>query len=208
MCYSAEVSLGTFATVSIISLYLWNRNNKIDRGVALLLIIIGFMQLLEYILWINPECNDANKLVSATIPFYLYLQPALIAFVIWQTGAGWGTLYPWIVIVSLLGLIPYTTYKKNNAKVCIHKGECGHLDWNTLDNLLNKKLELPQYISYILYYGAMAYVIGTLKNALLSYIMLALYGVSWLVTNMMYNDVWGSVWCHSVNAAAIVALLV
>ena len=206
MCYSAEVSLGTFATVTARSMYLWSRDR---RGVALLLFIIGFMQLLEYILWINPTCNDTNKAVTALIPIYLYLQPAAIAAAVWSTNAGTGTFYPWIILISLIGLIPYVNMdRKSNRKPCINKGECGHLDWNILDNILNKKLELYEYVIYAAYYGVMAYVIGTLKNTTLSAIMLVLYVVSWLVTNTMYNDVWGSVWCHSVNAAAVAAIFI
>jgi hypothetical protein len=207
MCYSAEVSLGTFAAVTVATLYLWIRNTKTDRGIALLLFIISFMQLLEYYLWINPTCNDTNKLVSGIIPIYLYLQPALIAFVVWQTNAGVGTMYPWIIIASLIGLIPYFMFIHRDSPICIHKGECGHLDWKLFGNITKKQLNTLEYAISALYYSMIFYVIATLKNAPLSNIMLVLYGVSWLVTNTMYTNVWGSVWCHSANAAAIAAVL-
>lgn len=207
MCYSAEVSIGTFAAVGTACLYLWMRNQGIDRGIACVLFIISLMQLFEYILWINPECNNANKTISAIIPVYLYLQPALLASAVWLTNSGTGSLYLLIILASIIGLVPYIYYIVANRKSpCIFKGESGHLDWNILDNVLNTTLELYQYITYILYYGAMVYVISTLKNQFFANTFLILGGLSLLVTNMTYNEVWGSVWCHSVNAMAIVAI--
>jgi hypothetical protein len=97
------------------------------------------MQLFEYILWINPECNDTNKMISAIIPIYLYLQPALLALAVWLTNSGTGSYYPLIILGSLVGLIPFILYTIRIRKSpCIFKGECGHLDWNILDNLWSK----------------------------------------------------------------------
>jgi hypothetical protein len=209
MCYSAEVSIGTFVAVSAASLYLWMRNKGIDRGIALVLFIVSLMQLFEFILWINPECNDANKWISAIIPVYLYLQPALLAFAVWLTNSGTGAFYPLIIISALIGFIPYTLYVfRTRRSPCIFKGECGHLDWKMFDNLLKTRLEPLQYIPYIVYYSMMAYVIYTLKNKMFANIFLLFGGLSLLITNMTYSEVWGSVWCHSVNAMAIAAILV
>jgi len=207
MCYSAEVSIGTFVAVGAVCLYLWMRNHEIDRGIACILFIISFMQLFEYILWINPECNDTNKMISAIIPIYLYLQPALLALAVWLTNSGTSSYYPLIILGSLVGLIPFILYANRIRKSpCIFKGECGHLDWNILDNVLDTPLEPQQYLSYILYYGAMVYVISTLKNRFFANTFLIFGGLSLFVSNMTYSDVWGSVWCHSVNAMAIVAI--
>jgi len=207
MCYSAEVSIGTFAAVGVASLYIWIRNKGIDRGIALVLFIVSLMQLFEYILWINPECNDTNKWISAIIPVYLSLQPAMLASAVWLTNSGTGAYYPLIIFCSLIGIIPFILYTVRTRKSpCIFKGECGHLDWNIFDNVLKTTLEPQQYISYILYYGAMVYVIYTLKNKMFANIFLLFGGLSLLITNMTYSDVWGSVWCHSVNAMAIAAI--
>jgi len=207
MCYSAEVSLGTFTSVSLVCIYLWIRNHKIDRAVSLILFIIGLMQLLEYILWINQECNTVNKTVTKLIPLYLYFQPAALALVIWQMNAGWGTLYPFIIGISLLTVIPYFMYNKPKEE-CIKKGECNHLNWN-LDNNIFDRNNLPIYRPVLLfYYFSMLYVGATLKNTTLSAIFVALWASSWIITNRLYNEVWSSVWCHSVNMSALFALFV
>jgi hypothetical protein len=210
MCYSAEVSLGTFSAVTLISIYLWMRNNKIDRAVGLILFFIGFMQLLEYILWVNQKCNLTNKIVSAIIPAYLFFQPAGLALIIWQMNAGWGTLYPFIVGISILIGIPnlINYYKTSSRELCIKKGECNHLDWKLDNNLFDKRNTFFNFILIVSYYFFLFYTVGTLKNTTLSAIFVTLWATSWIITNKLYKEVWSSIWCHSVNAAALAALFV
>jgi hypothetical protein len=184
------------------------RNNKIDRAVALILFILGSMQFFEYILWINQDCNLTNKIVSMMIPVYLYFQPAAFALVAWQMKAGWGTLYPFIIGVTLLTGIPYFAYYYNNKVPCIKKGECNHLDWNLKINLFDKKNTYIELFGILFYYFSLFYVGGTLKNTTLSAIFVILLASSWIITNKLYNEVWASVWCHSVNATALAALFV
>jgi len=130
----------------------------------------------------------------------------MLASAVWLTNSGTGEYYPLIVFGSLIGIIPVLLHTRKSP--CIFKGECGHLDWNILDNVLKTTLEPQQYISYILYYGAMVYVIYTLKNKMFANIFLLFGGLSLFITNMMYSEVWGSVWCHSVNAMAIAAIFI
>uniref|UniRef100_A0A6C0BBJ0 Uncharacterized protein n=1 Tax=viral metagenome TaxID=1070528 RepID=A0A6C0BBJ0_9ZZZZ len=208
MCYSAEVSLGTFSAVTLICIYLWIRNNKIDRAVALILLFSVLMQLFEYILWLNQECNLTNKIVSAMIPTYLFFQPMILALIVWQMNAGWGNLYPLIVYLSILIGIPYFIYyyKTSSRELCIKKGEHNHLDWNLDNNLFNNT---PfNTILLLSYYFIVFYTIGTLKNRTLSAIFVILWGTSLVITNKLYNRVWGSLWCQSGNAAALFALFV
>ena len=210
MCYSAEVSLGTFSAVTLISIYLWMRNNKIDRAVALILLFSVLMQLFEYILWVNQECNLTNKIVSAIIPGYLFFQPTVLALIVWQMNAGWGTLYPFIVGISILIGIPHLIYyyKTSSRELCIKKGEYNNLDWNLDNNLFDKRNTFFNIILLLSYYFMVFYVVGTLKNTTLSAIFVTLWGTSLLITNRLYNRVWTSIWCHSGNAAALFSLFV
>jgi len=204
MCYNAETSLITFTFVSAICFYLWVRNNKIDRTISLILFILSIMQFLEYILWIHQECDSVNKFVSRIVRLYLYLQPAMLAFVTWLLGAGTGNYYPLIFITSLC-IIPFSNFI--NTK-CIHPGEAGHLDWNHSEgeNLLSFNYTFSQIFLSICYYISMIYVISTLKSRYLSKIMLTLWTITWFITSLKYKKVWGSVWCHSINIAAIFAI--
>jgi hypothetical protein len=208
MCYSSEVSIGTFTGVTAICIYLWFRNNKIDRAVSLILFVIGFMQLLEWILWENQDCNAINQAVTAILPVYLYLQPLALSLIVWQMNAGSGTLYPYIILVVgiLFPFYAFSAFRTRN--VCTKKGTCGHLDWNIKNDFFDSSLSPVTRVIIILYYFSMVYVGATLKNKVLSASFILLWASSWLYTNIYYKEAWSSIWCHSVNACAVIALLV
>jgi hypothetical protein len=196
MCYSAEVSIGTFLFVEAICIFLWMRNRKIDRPISLILSVIVLMQLFEYLLWTNPECNDVNKTITAIIPTYLFLQPTAIATIIFFFNAGWGSLYP-LIIVGTLYIALFTPTPPRPQ--CIQSGECKHLDWN-----LDTDTHLT---SFRLYYASMLYLFATLKNTQFATTSVIFYIGSWFITNQYYNRVWSSVWCHAVNAMSLAAVV-
>jgi hypothetical protein len=204
MCYSAEVSLGTFLFVEIIAIYLWNRNRRIDRPMALILSILVFMQFLEYLIWINQECNAMNKAVTSLIPYYLLLQPVLISMILYTLKAGNGSLYPLIIATSIPILLLSTQLP--NRGDCIKAGECGHLDWNFAEGGI-MKVPISTSIVVIWYFFALFYTAATLKGELAPFVT-ALLAVSLFVSSVYYNRVWSSMWCHSINAISVVALLV
>ena len=206
MCYSAEVSLGTFLFVTAICGYLWYRNRKVDRAVALILFVIGFMQFLEYILWTNQECNDINKFITKIIPLYLFLQPVVITLIVWQMKAGHGTLYlPLLMGYSLF--LPYILTQITPTKPCIHKGNCEHLNWN-LKLSLRDDTPIMRKLSILFYQLLMFYSALTLNNKYLGMFFALSWASSNIITELMYKEVWASVWCHVVNANAIVALVI
>jgi hypothetical protein len=207
MCYSAEVSLGTFLFVTAICGYLWYRNRKVDRAVALMLFVIGFMQFLEYVVWMNLECNDTNKLIGKILPVYLYFQPIVLNLIVWQMNAGTGTLYPYIVIFgTIFGLLYFMIHR--SSPPCIEKSECNHLKWNTKNKISNDNAEIIDYFAIPFYYFTLFYAGGTLKNTDLANTFIVTWTGSWLITNALYKEVWASVWCHAVNASAIAALVI
>ena len=203
MCYSAEGSLGTFLFVEVICIFLWVRDRRIDRPMALILSVLVFMQFLEYLIWMNQECNAINKLVTSIIPYYLLLQPVLISMILYTMKAGNGSLYPLIVATSIPILLLSTQLP--NRGECIKAGECGHLDWNFAEGGI-MKVPIGTSILVIWYFFALFYTSVTLKGGLAPSVT-ALLAVSLFVSSMYYNRVWSSVWCHSVNAISIIALL-
>ena len=208
MCYSAEVSLGTFVSVSLISIFLWMRNKGVDRAVGGILFITGCMQFLEYLLWTNQTCNDINKAVTSIIPIYLYWQPAVFNLIVWVLGAGWGTLYPLIVVLHIL-LFPVLLKLLHGKPPCMFKGECDHLDWNHKNYItFSEKVDPILLGGALFYYFSLFYSIGTLKNVNLSILIVLLWAISWFISVSLYKKVWGSIWCHSATAAGLFALFV
>ena len=204
MCYSAEVSLGTFLFVELICIFLWIRDRRFDRPFALILNVFVFVQFLEYLIWTNQECNSVNKAVTAILPYYLLLQPVFISIILYTMKAGTGSLYPLIVATSIPILLLCSQLPPRGE--CIKVGECGHLDWN-LDNGGMTKVSIGTSIVVIWNFLGLFYTAATLKGGLAPFTT-AFIGVSLLVSSVYYKRVWSSLWCHAVNGMAVVALVV
>lgn len=200
MCYSAEVSAGTFFFVSFASIFLWARNNGIDRALAGILFFIGLMQVFEWFLWSYPECDDVKKTVTQAIPVYLLLQPVAVNLFVWFFNAGWASGYEWVAAACLLG-IPWGLMRaRANWGVCV-KEEGGHLVWpGVADMSASKRLER------FLYYAAMLYPLLTLKNRMFSALYVIFAVASWYLFTGKSPDAWPSLWCHFVNLLAVFAI--
>ena len=74
MCYSETTSAITFTISFICFIYLITRKNSFDIYSGWLTIFIGLMQLVEFFLWRNQECNEINRMFSLCIIIVLYLQ--------------------------------------------------------------------------------------------------------------------------------------
>ena len=71
MCFNEKISMNVFIFGILCSLYLINRgikkNNGNDKLYGILLILISFMQLIEYFLWKNQKsCNKINQIKNIT----------------------------------------------------------------------------------------------------------------------------------------------
>ena len=77
MCWNKEVSLSTFALISIICYGLWKRDLLNDRMMAIFIMGYGSMQLAETIIWIGLENNNSgiNKFGTILACLILYVQP-------------------------------------------------------------------------------------------------------------------------------------
>ena len=77
MCISKEVSLVAFITSLSASIFLYNRNNKNDRWVALTFGYIGFMQILEVMMWMDQNCSGLNQKATNLAFWHNVLQPVV-----------------------------------------------------------------------------------------------------------------------------------
>ena len=85
MCFSFEVSIGTFIVSWVISLYLLNKGlTKEKQQHIIFLMIFSSMQLADAILWYNKmKKNNINYLVTSyLIPLLLSLQILYMVFIV------------------------------------------------------------------------------------------------------------------------------
>ena len=208
MCYNPEVSIGTFLFVSICCAYMWMRNHKLDRGLVIMFMAIVLMQLLEFFMWFEVDtCSDTNLFLSQLVPYALWIQPILFLFAAWQFNIGWAVGYRelFFLCVALVPLLMW--YQTLMKPECVITGKNGHLIWSgTMENIVNTTETIPLLI-HILYIIVTNYVIFTIRNIPLA-LLLGLTSMFFcLHAYYQSKEEWPSVYCHTINALVIFAIL-
>jgi hypothetical protein len=199
MCYDAPTSVGTFALVSAIALFLWRRNGPSDRAIGLILLVLASMQLLEFVIWTHLDGGQVNRAATTLIPILLYFQPLLIALVLWLWKAGRFVEAYKYIFYGLLGGLPlflawYMPQFMTGTNTGV--GPTGHLTW---------PLRQDSGIE-IFYHILMLFLILTIQKIPVAIVLAVGYGASWLYYKTQYEQEWSSMWCHAVNLVGLVAL--
>jgi hypothetical protein len=205
MCYSPESSFGTFSLVLIISIYLWNKGNKLQKTLAIILLFIALMQVLEGILWLNIDCSHVNKFVSSIIPLLLFLQPIVVIGTIYFLNTGFlsPTIYLGLLGIWLASSPLFINWMKDGFGKCTTIGKNGHLVWPFTNPPNNTHSLIQNIYNIILFLGFI-----TLKTDWygIFYTIMAVFG--YYASKSMYGYSWGSIWCNFVNFLAVGALFV
>ena len=83
MCFNAEVSITLFIASLLAAAYIYSKSGRMT---ALLIVLIGSMQLLDFFLWLDQDCGHMNRNTSYAVIWLLWLHgSALItaAYFIW-----------------------------------------------------------------------------------------------------------------------------
>lgn len=202
MCYSAEVSFGTVGIVALIAIY---HMTKARVALSLILLLFVFMQAVEGVLWLHPSCDPVNQVASRMIPLVLAAQPLVFAAILLFSDLGTApALYKGILLLGLAGL-PFYLQRMNTT--CIHAGADGHLEWN-IKPFGELSAPLTTHTLFTLYYyGAILLCTVTMRDPFLAAAFSAMFVVSFWLIRDRYPRSWGSVWCHAINAIALLSLL-
>lgn len=131
MCFDASTSIATFSISLITSTYLYyiEKNNKNNKFWAVITFLIGLMQLLEFFLWKNQNCNFNNHIFSLLILVLITLQP--IVCLNYYNYLFKPTIFnkPFVIGYSILYAIfsLYILIKLNKFKLC-SKPTKNHVD--------------------------------------------------------------------------------
>lgn len=130
MCYSAEVSLFSFAVGIGFSTLLLFRERPYHRLLGAFLGFVSLMQLIEFLLWIYPVCDIFNKTVSVIGMILNHSQPIVLALL---TALFFGKRIGWLLAIALAYLaviVPYSLQFTTDLQ-CTTR-HCGnpHLVWN------------------------------------------------------------------------------
>lgn len=237
MCFDAQTSLATFSISILTSSYLYylslKEKSKNGKLFSATIILIGLMQLLEYFIWKNQECNMTNHNLSLLVLVLITIQPILgLNYYNYLFKSFNQTL----VIVYSFVYIFLTTYiikKLNKVKQCSKptKESC-RLHWDSFKKFVKYFPKNICLLFFVLYFGPQLLMFFDLiKNhtkdvikfpirhiflPLTFLITLVYVSMQKSITKKMlteptiyleHTDAWGSMWCFMAVFLGIVSVL-
>ena len=192
MCWSKEVSLGTYSIGMIGSGLLFIKGYPIEA------IFYGWviqMQLIEYLLWSYQPCIDPhknkNEKVTIVGTFVNHLEPIILWLAILKYGKELPEFMKYYMIIFTIITIIYTKIAVEQTKCTTVTDESApHLYWKWNNEIYNKTYYSIFLVTLILlsFYG-----IKGQNGSLNSIIAIVTYGLSYVI----YGDkkVVGAMWC-------------
>jgi hypothetical protein len=204
MCYSAPTSLGAFIIGIIGSYLLYNYGNKKyekeNQVYSLFLLYVIFMQLFDFIFWIDPKNKwNLNQIFTYIAPFFNLSQPLLLYIlkIIYNKPKINGICDYLVLLVNIIYAIVFLMgYSQfiNNTKPLLTLEKDGHLEWKWL-NYFNA-LYFVAFIINIFYTSKMNYsIMSTLV------IFLSLFLSSKINTKFV-----GEIWCFIASIGSLFLL--
>tara|TARA_Y100000741_G_scaffold51210_4_gene35077 strand:- start:4535 stop:5182 length:648 start_codon:yes stop_codon:yes gene_type:complete len=194
MCFSAEASLTAYILGSIASLYLLCKGDKYDKHIGLFSLIFIQVQLGEFLMWIDKNCNkNINHYATIFVEYILNFQPLSIivgALLFKTTNISNNLLYLFLLIL-IIPLIKYTiNIAYNKRKLCSKSiNPFGHLQWDTI----TKRRDFIAY--FIFMFSIWPFVKN--KKGIFVYIFSIISLLFGLTNNFKFNfNQWESKWCY------------
>ena len=197
MCFSAEASITAYIFGSIASLYLLIKGDKYDKHIGLFSLTFIQMQLAEFLMWIDQDCNKyINHYATIFAEYILILQPLSIilgAILFKTTNIPNNLLYFLVLCYVIYLLVLSIGIIYNKRKLCSKTINNGYLEW---DNI-NETYLFNNFI-YFIYFILMFLIWPFVKNkkGLIVFIFGILSLLFGLNNNYEFNFAqWESKWC-------------
>ncbi len=198
MCFSAEASLTAYILGSIASLHLLINGDKYDKHIGLFSLTFIQIQLAEFLMWIDQDCNkNINHYATIFAEYILILQPFSIilgALLFKTTNISNKLLYFFLILVIFGTNQSLLIYSKrviyNKRKLCSKSINNGYLEWDFI-----KKYG---FASYILYFIFMFLIWPFVKNkkGIFVFILTIIGLIFGFNNNYKFNFAqWESKWC-------------
>jgi hypothetical protein len=207
MCYTKQASITAFLTgliSSILLILFGNKENKSENLViGILFLLVSFMQLFDYLIYIDPNCeNGLNKLAGYIGPIFNAIQPVILYIFILNMSDNKYTKtiasiinIPYIIYISIL----YIQYLQQN-KLCTSFEE-GRPSWtwyhHGFGDVWNKIYLIVITLNVLMFFRYKYIMIAALLGLLFFIIS---------VFNYKYHI--GEFWCFFVNTIPLIILLI
>jgi hypothetical protein len=201
MCFSADVSLGTFMSGIIFSVLCFSLGTAEGKIIGVFFGFVIFMQLIEYLLWKHQYCDQYNKNLTISGMILNHLQPVVLflAVILFNKNIPSNNLKIMIlaVIIYAIAIIPYSLQFN---KFCTQKGKesNNHLvwKWNNMDHAGIVYIIFLVSMMIITFLGMPAHKVIHTLVVLLSFVISAvIYGK---------QEVAGALWCFIAAFAPLV----
>ena len=204
MCFSSHASIISFFVGIFSSLFLIlfgaHKFDKENIVYGLLFIFITFMQLFDYMIWIDLKGTiGLNQFASIIAPIFNYSQPLFLYFLknifypgIWTTSdTALFLLNSLYLVVFLYGLSSYYSNEK-----MLTSNKQNHLVWKWL-NYLPTTFYLIIFTIDALYKGNLYY----------NLVFILLAQIAFMVSHKMFNYSQKEIWCVFVLVIPILLFL-
>lgn len=150
MCFSAESSLSAYILGVIASLYLLIKGDKYDKHIGLFSLTFIQMQIAEFLIWIDLDCNkNLNHYASILTEYILILQPLSIilgAILFKTTNIPNNLLYLFLLFSIIIFVDHSIKVFYNKKRLCSKSINNGYLEWDNIDNH-----NIYDYITYFIF---------------------------------------------------------
>lgn len=191
MCYSAEVSLFSFAVGVGFSTLLLFRRNPFHRLLGAFLGFVSLMQLVEFLLWIHPVCDAFNKSVSVAGMILNHSQPIVLALL---TALFYGKSVGLLLAIAAAYtavIIPYS--RQFTADLQCSRRQCDSTDPHLVWNWNNLPYNPLVYTVFLAAFVGIALVgMPQQEGRLFAIAAVVSYGLSSLIYE---RAVVGALWC-------------
>jgi len=208
MCYNSRVSIITFSIMAISSIFLILRNYPNDRWFAIIFIVVGLMQFLEFLMW-SDNCGKINHYATVFAYILLMLQPVCLllgGYFFGDLTFDRKKLLPVIIFYTIFfGIICIFSFIKGTQTRVCSRPDGFHLKWD-LEKIYPNKVIF--YIAYILYYASIVLLLFS-RPLLLQLFLVALFvGTVLFSVFFVKGPSWKSFWCWTVNFIPVVYIFV
>ena len=204
MCISKNASIISF-TIGIISsillYYLGNKKyNKENKIYSLFLFYVIFMQLFDYIFWIDQDNKkNLNYIFSYIAPLFNYFQPTILYILKLNiNNVEIKTYFDKLILILnilyvIISIFCYKNYINDKPFLTIKKGT--HLNWKWIDHIS------------MLYY--VLFIINIFYKSNIHYSIMAAFIVfgGLFISSKYTNNFIGEIWCFIASVGALFFLL-
>ena len=207
MCFNAEVSIITYITSTLLSLYIFKTGDKSDKTIAIFCLCFCQIQLLEFLLWIDQSCGTINSTVTKLIAGFILLQPASIFFggLMYNTFNIPASYLRYLFLISLVIVISsFWRFLSISKQLCSTPDDVNKLQWDVYTVI--DKFSFTDMCLHVFYFIGLIVPWILFKNKNKKYIVLTVIISSFIISNANFKQ-WESMWCFLANILPILLIV-